>query len=59
MRLDLEPEPVTGLRVPDRGYFGSRVARDHETRLLLRVRAQPLAESQQCWRDSRRKNGRP
>ena len=29
MRFDLEPDAVTGLRIPDRGHFGPSVARDH------------------------------
>ena len=40
MRLDFEPEAVPRLGVPDRRYFGSGVARDHQIRLLLRAPAQ-------------------
>ena len=29
MRLDLEPDAVARLRVPDRRHFGSGIARDH------------------------------
>src|SRR5262249_12343084 len=29
MRLDLEPDAIARLRIPDRGHFGPSVARDH------------------------------
>jgi len=29
MRLDLEPDPVARLRIPDRGHLQPAVARDH------------------------------
>ena len=29
MRLDLEPDAVARLRVPDRGHFGPSITRDH------------------------------
>ena len=53
MCLDLEPDPVARLRIPDRGHLQPAVARDHCVTRPLRAPSRRRCVSPRCWPDRR------